>query len=162
MKTRIATYLSMFFTIVGLIMMVAPTATAVPASELLRVQQEQSFQGVCCFSWLETVRVIEPAAIVPVIVTWSGDYRATDTFFAGLSVNGGPCDLFGPGVILKFSPFDAGNPNGFSSRYFQSLIVPGDGLVQGANTFTLCGGSIFSPSGTITLGANTLSVRISK
>lgn len=36
-----------------LAMLLAPMASAVTAKELLRVEQNQAFQGLCCFSWLE-------------------------------------------------------------------------------------------------------------
>jgi len=147
----------LFLSVVCLGTLVIPTASAVSSKELLRVQQNQAFQGFCCFSWLESVRVTEPSTVAPVIVTWSTDYQATDTFIAGLSVNGGTCTLFGPAWVQPFRQADGSGS--FDSRYFQWVILPSDGLVKGKNTFTLCGGAFFSPTGVILLGANTLSVR---
>ena len=137
-----------------------PTASAVTPKELLRIEQNQAFQGACCFSWLETVQVTEPATVVPVIVTWSTDYQATGPFLAGLSVNGHPCKFFGSGSIQPFGRGDGGGP--FESRFFQWFVLPGEGLHQGNNTFTLCGGGTLSPSAVILLGFNTITVRTMK
>ncbi len=131
---------------------------AVSKNELLRVQQNQSFQGLCCFSWLEKVSVTEPATVVPVIVTWSTNYQATGYFSAGLSLNGGPCLAFGSEVLAPTDSFD----NFFDSQTLEKVILPGDGLVPGKNTFTLCGGAFFSAADTIVVGLNTLSARVSK
>ena len=38
---------------VCLAMLLPPTASAVSTRELLRVEQNQAFQGLCRFSWLE-------------------------------------------------------------------------------------------------------------
>jgi len=146
--------------VVCLAALLAPTASAVNKKELLRVEQNQSFQGLCCFTWLESVRVTEPATLVPVIVTWSTDYQATGVFLAGLSVNGKPCRLFGPASI---QPFGRGDGSGSSdSHFFQWLLSPSDGLVRGTNTFTLCGGGETSATAVIVIGFNTLSVRTAK
>jgi len=136
----------------------APTASAVQTNELLRVEQNQSFQGGCCFSWLETVKVTEPAHVVPVTVTWSGDYQATGYFFIGFSINGGVCNFYGSLALAPTGNFE----NFFDSHTLQVVIEPSDGLVKGKNTFTLCGGGMLSPSDIVTLGFNTLSVRITK
>jgi len=137
--------------------LLVPTASAVSPTELLRVEQNQSFQGACCFSWLEKVKITEPASVVPVVVTLSTDYQATGFFFIGISLNGGICQFYGSSVLAPTSSFD----NFFDSQTHQWVIMPGDGLVPGKNTFTLCGGG-FSPTDIVTLGFNTLSVRISK
>jgi len=143
-----------------LAMLFTPKASAVAAKEVLRVERNQAFQGLCCFSWLETVQVSEPATVVPVIVTWSTDYQAPGPFLAGLSVNGHPCKFFGSGSIQPFGRGDGGGP--FESRFFQWFILPGEGLHQGNNTFTLCGGATISPSAVILLGFNTMTVRTMK
>ena len=97
---------------------------------------------------------------MPVIVTWSTDYQATDTFLVGLSLNGVACTLFGP---AWFQPFRQADRSGdFDSRAFQWTILPSDSLVQGNNTFTLCGGAFFSPTAVILFGFNTLAVRTTK
>ena len=140
--------------------MLTPTASAVTNKEFLRVEHNQAFQGLCCFSWLESVSATEPPTVVPVIVVWSTDYQATGAFLVTLSVNGGPCHFFGPGSI---QPFGRGDGGGFfDSYYFQWLISPSDGLHKGTNTFTLCGGAASSPTAVIILGFNSLSVRTAK
>src|SRR5215813_3124570 len=141
-----------------LVTIVTPTASAVSSGELLRVNQPVSFQGACCFSWQEKVSVNEPATVVPVVVTWSTDYQSNGYFFTGLKLNGGVCQFYGAiqlNPTFNFEDF-------FDSQTMQWVIEPGDGLVPGKNTFTLCGGSIISDSVVITLGYNTLSVRMTK
>jgi hypothetical protein len=143
-----------------LAMMATPKASAVPTSELLRVEQSTNFQGVCCFSWQDKVRISEASTVAPVIVTFSTDYQATDIFFVGLSVNGRPCQFFGSGTLL---PFGVGDGSGdFSADTFQWFIQPSDGLVKGNNTLTVCGGADTDPTAVVFLGFRTLAVRISK
>jgi len=157
--SRVKVYLTSL-SVVCLAMLLTPSASAVANKQLLRVTQNQPFQGFFPRTWLESVKVTEPSAVVPVIVTWSTDYQATDTFLVGLSVNGGTCTLYGP---AWFQPFRQADGSGdFDSRYFQWVIFPSDGLIKGNNTFTLCGGAVFSPSAIILLGTNTLSVRTMK
>ena len=141
-----------------LAIMVTARASAVTPNEVLRVETNSPFQGLCCFSWLEKVSVTEPDTVVPVIVTWSTDYQANGVFLAGLSVNGGACQFFGSGSVAATASFD----NFFDSQTFQWFIQPNDGLVTGKNTFTLCGGALSSPTATILLGFNTMAVRITK
>jgi hypothetical protein len=137
-----------------------PLASAVTKSELLRVEHNQAFQGPCCFSWLEQVSVHEPSAVTPVIVTFSTDYQATAPVVVGLSVNGKPCQFFGSASL---QPFGKGDGSGdFDSHLFQWLILPGDGLVPGNNTFQLCGGGTISQNAIMFLGFNTMAVRTSK
>jgi hypothetical protein len=50
----------------------------------------------------------------------------------------------------------------FLSAAFQWVVLPGDGLVKGNNTFELCGGGASSSSDSITIGENTLAVQIGK
>jgi len=131
------------------------TAHAVPVGQVLRVQTAQTFTGVCCFSWKETVSITEPSPTVPVVVTWSSDYVATYQFFVGIMLNNGPCTFYGSGQIPAYS----GN---YNFRTMQAVIFPSDGLVKGKNTFTLCGGSQGVATDSISLGYNTLVVQISK
>jgi len=119
---RAATFLAIAY----LALMITPRASAVPTTELLRVEQNATFQGVCCFSWLDTVRINEPAVVAPVIVTFSTDYQATGIFFAGLSVNGQPCKFFGSGTLLPFGIADGSGD--FNSNTFQWLINPSDSV----------------------------------
>src|SRR5262252_2872827 len=83
--------------------LLVPTASAVSPTELLRVEQNESFQGACCFSWLEKVKVNEPTNVVPVVVTLSTDYQATGFFYVGISLNGGVCQFYGSGVLAPTS-----------------------------------------------------------
>ena len=162
-KKKISTSIKLWLLCLSLVFLTAllnETASAVTSKEVLRVQQNQRFQGLFGFSWLESVHVTEPSTIAPVIVTWSTDYQATGVFLAGLSVNGGPCTLYGPAWFQPFGKADGSGP--FESNYLQWIVLPTDGLVKGMNTFTLCGGGFFSPSDIILLGANTLTVRTTK
>ena len=58
MKLRQKTFL--FLTVVCLMLAAQMSAFAISKNELLRVQQVQSFQGICCFSWLEKVSATSP------------------------------------------------------------------------------------------------------
>lgn len=155
MKTRL---ILMFLATIALVVAIHTPAFAVAPSEVLRMQQNQFFQGSCCFPWLETVSLTEPAKVEAVTVTWSGDYQATGYFFIGISLNGGVCQFYGSSVLAPTASFD----NFFDAATIDVAILPGEGLVPGKNTFTLCGGGMMSPSDIVTLGINTLSVRISK
>jgi hypothetical protein len=140
--------------------LMARNASAVATKQLFRATHNQAFQGLCCFSFLESVQVQEPPTPVPVIVTWSTDYQATGTFLVELSLNGSTCRFFGPGSI---QPFGVGDGSGrFESRYFQWLISPSDGLLPGNNKITLCGGATASQTAVLFLGLNTLTVRTTK
>jgi len=154
MKTKI----QLFLVVAGMMLAAKLPALAASTNELLRVQKNASFQGACCFSWLEKVSVNEPAAVVPVVVTWSADYQSNGYFYAGISLNGGVCQFYGSLLLVPTSSFD----NFFDQQSMQWVIEPGDGLIPGKNTFTLCGGSIISDTVVITLGYNTLAVRVSK
>lgn len=140
---------------------VAGSASAFAAPPALRNGTNQTFTGVCCTSYNETVGINEPAAIVPVVVIFSTDYRVNvkgDQYHVGLSVNGGACltlDGYGPQVLAN-----ADAPEGiWSNASVQWVIEPADGvLVKGANTFELCGGGLTFSSDSITIGQNTLSV----
>jgi len=150
----------LFLALAAAILAIRTPAFAVPPAQLLRVEQNTPFQGMCCFSWREKVSVTEPATIVPVIVTFSTDYQATTEFVVSVAVNDGPCITQGPVV---FDPFGTGDGSGpFDAHTFQWVILPGQGLVKGKNTFLLCGGSFSQPNGVLMLGFNTLSVRLSK
>jgi len=141
----------------------ATQAFAVPAKQVLKVTHNQTFVGQCCFSWAETVSVGEPKTPVPVVVTFTTDFLvnppALDDFVVGLSVNGGPCLAYGPvtlsDVVIVL--------NHFTERSFEWIVPPGaSGTHKGTNTFTLCGGAVNHPDGSITLGFNSLAVRISQ
>lgn len=129
---------------------------------MLRNLNNQTFTGVCCVSFNESVSISEPANISPVVVVFSTDYRVNvtgDQYHAGLSVNGSPCrtlDGYGSQVVA-----DSDAPEGiWSNASFQWVVEPTDGvLVAGTNTFELCGGGLSSSSDSISIGQNTLSVK---
>jgi hypothetical protein len=131
------------------------------AQQVVRNLNNQTFTGVCCTSFNETVKIAEPTNLVPVVVTFSADVRVNvsgDQYHAGLSVNGGACqtlDGYGPQVIA-----DSDAPTViWSGATLQWVILPADDvLVKGTNTFELCGGGLSSSSDSITIGQNTLSV----
>ena len=134
---------------------IATRAFAVPPNEALRIETNQTFTGRCCFSWGETVTVTEPKAVIPATVTFNTDYRATVNGFVGISVNGHPCM-----TTQGFSDF-VPSDGAFRSANFEWVVFPSDGLIKGNNVITLCGGAD-ADSGSVTLGFNTLAVRISK
>jgi hypothetical protein len=92
--------LLLFLAITCVILAIQTPAFAVSPPELLRVEQNNSFQGACCFSWQEKVSVNEPATVVPVVVTWSTDYQSDGFFFTGLSLKGGVCQFYGALVLV--------------------------------------------------------------
>jgi hypothetical protein len=106
------------------------------------------------------VTLTEPAAVAPVVVTWSTDYVADGTGLFTLSLNGGPCTFYGSAVAPTFAP-GPGTTSGFVSGSFQWVVLPSDGLVQGKNVFSVCGGGANSVIN-LSLGSRTLSVQISK
>lgn len=142
----------------------ATGAHAVPPAEISRNLGSQTFTGLCCFSWGETIKIVEPGPPVPVVVSWSADYAANRGFFVKLSVNGAPCQAYGPASLPNT------NNNGHlteQSRTFHWIVFPGEGLPgtqlrKGANTITLCGGGQFTNDQSVTLSRNTLSARISE
>lgn len=135
-----------------------PSAHAVPPNQLFQTFDEQVLTGLCCFSWNETVSVVEPSAVVPVVVTWSTDYLLQSLVFiqTGLMVNDGPCQALGPGRFEQ--PLSVQGQ--FDTRTVQFIVEPAQGLHARTNTFTLCGGGLFSATDSIGLGANTLEVRL--
>ena len=134
------------------------SAFAVPPNQVARVLSGRSFTAACCVPIGPTVRVTEPATVVPVIVTWSTDYVIQSETVFQLSVNGGPCQFKGAGI----APFLAINGgSGFLNSSFHWAVLPADGLVQGTNTFTVCAGSNGDVK-PISLGFGVLSVQIGK
>jgi hypothetical protein len=143
--------------VVCVVLGIVAVAFAVPPNEVLLSGNVQTFTGVCCFSWGETVSITEPKVPVPIVVTWSTDYRASANLFfnVGVSVNGHPC--LSSDLIAAASPSDGT----FQARTFQWVIFPSDGLIKGTNNITLCGGGSVATDN-ITLAGNTLAARISK
>lgn len=148
------------------ICLIAGAAMAViPSAEVFRSTTPQTFTGACCFSWFETVKVSEPATTVPVVVTWSVDYQQSSGEVVGLSVNSGPCILYGASSL--YLSFDREPPGAVQSRTFNWIVTPTDAfgspvLHRGTNTFTLCGGGRFTAGQSIIILNNTLSARLSQ
>jgi hypothetical protein len=144
--------------VTGFVIGVATSAFAVPPDQVLRNNQEVFFNDQCCFSFNESVEVIEPAKPVPAVLTWTVDYDAFGYVGAGLMVNDGQCQNYGAGSV-------AGTFGEGGSRTFQWVVYPSDGLHAGTNTFTLCGGGVFEPVefviNVFEWSANTLAVRLS-
>jgi hypothetical protein len=136
----------------------ALSAFAIPPNQVARFLEAQTITGKCCFLFGSSVSVVEPAAVAPVVVTFTTDYQNnSEPFAVGLSVNGTPCSFYGNGSIPVFSATDQ-----FANGSFQSIVFPSNGLVQGRNTFQLCGGGELTTGAHITLGFNTLVVQLSK
>ncbi len=143
-----------------LILMGTMPAFAVPAPQVARILNIQTFTAQCCVQLGPTVHVTEPAAVVPVIVTWSADYADTGTVLFGLSLNWRPCAFYGSGVA-PLTTLDPKSTSIFLSSSFQWVVLPADGLVKGSNSFTVCGGGV-GGSVTMNIGSNTLAVQLSK
>jgi hypothetical protein len=133
---------------------IAALAFAVPPNQVLRKGDSPVLTGACCFSFGESVTVTEPAKITPVVVTWNTGYLSHVSYKVGIAVNGHPCQVSDNFV------FDITDSIG-RTRTFQWVVLPGDGLIKGTNTFTLCGGGN-NGSDAVTLGFRTLTVTISK
>ena len=130
---------------------------------VLRSLNTQTFSGLCCVSFGETVGISEPSTLKPVVITWDVGYAPglNDESLAGLSVNGGACQtaVFGADVMPAY---DLANDPGAFVRHitFQWVILPSDGVLKtGANTFELCGGGATSSSDSVTIYDNTLSAQ---
>lgn len=156
---------SVVFAAVLACLIIAGAGSAFSQTEpILRVLADTTFVGQCCFSFNESVSISEPATIKPVIVTWSGDYAPNDAdaYFVGLSVNGGECTTVGYGARVLADNSGPGSLYSTAAS-FQWLVLPTDGiLVKGVNTFELCGGGKNSPTDSLTIGLNTLSVVLAK
>ena len=119
----------------------------------------ETHTGMCCKLWDASVSINEPEKNVPIIVTFSTDYRANGTFYVGLKLNDGVCAFNGPSIIPAFQPDDWTR----TTTTFQWVIMPGDyKLATGLNKLTVCGGGSTSANDTIELGFYTLSARLQK
>ncbi|MDT8066963.1 MAG: hypothetical protein ROO76_02230 [Terriglobia bacterium] len=138
-------------------------ATQAPPKVVRTVYQGETHVGRCCKLWDASITVTEPQdKLVPIVVTFSVDYRATAPFYAGLRLNDGVCAFYGPANVPTFSPE---NQASFSPATFRWVIMPGDyKLAKGPNVVTVCGGGVdfFAENDTITLGFNTLSAELVK
>lgn len=121
---------------------------------ILRSNADGTYTGPCCSPWDESVTVDEPKVLAPIVVTWSTDYQSNAPFIVGLSLNGGPCTLYGAASITAQNPNDGMY---MAPASFQWVILPGDyGLRRGKNVITLCGGGIMGDTDSITIWGNTL------
>jgi hypothetical protein len=149
--------------IASLVMGVATAAFAVPPAQVSRQNTTITFAGLCCANVNQSVTIKEPAKLVPVVVTWSTDFRSLNDTGGnevfGLSVNLGPCIAFGSRDLNELHP----DSNSMTSRAFEWVVLPSDGrLVSGINRFDVCGGSLRRETDSVGLGVRTLAVRISK
>ena len=147
----------------ALVVASVPVLAQTPQKVVRVTYQGETHVGRCCKLWDAAINVIEPQnALVPIVVTYSMDYRATAPFYIGLRVNDGVCVFNGPSHIQTFSPADE---TSYTSATFQWVILPGDyKLTKGPNVVTVCGGGVdfFAEYDTITLGANTLAAQLVK
>jgi hypothetical protein len=142
----------------------AQTSDAAPAPKVARTTyQGETHVGRCCKLWDAAITVTEPQdKLVPIVVTFSMDYRATAPMYIGLRVNDGVCAFNGPNSVEMFSP---AIETQYKPATYQWVVMPGDyKLAKGPNTLTVCGGGIdfFAENDTITLGFNTLSASLVK
>lgn len=150
--------LTMMAAVVGMIVAGSISALAVPSPQVFVAFNDRILSGICCSSWDDTITVTEPAKVAPVVVTFSGEYWSGGVFYAGLSVNGGPCTAYGSRSI---DPYHLGNTRRTLS--LQWVVKPSDGLLPGTNTFTLCGGAAPSnPNLALILGFRTLAAELGK
>ena len=144
----------------ALISVVSISASAASKTSVSRtIYQGETHTGKCCSSWGDPIEVVEPDKLVPIIVTWSADYRANASLITGLRVNGGPCAFYGPAFIRPFTSDD----DMYASRTVQFVIMPGDyKLAPGTNTIQVCGGGVFADADSVVLGFSTLTARPEK
>lgn len=135
------------------------SAFAVPPDQVHRSLTSVTLAGACCQDVPgETISVTEPAAVAPVVLTWSMEYNSTGPFAVGIRVNGGGCGDFGP----AFVPVPPNGKTPFWPQTIQWVIFPSEGLAKGKNTFAVCYGATTNDGQTLTLERRTLAVRISK
>jgi hypothetical protein len=149
-----------FLVLPFLISAVSISALAASKTSVQRtIYQGETHTGKCCSNWGDPIEVVEPDKLVPIIVTWSTDYRANAAVITGLRVNGGPCAFYGPAFIRPFTADD----ETYASRTVQFVIMPGDyKLVPDTNTIQLCGGGVFADTDSVILGFSTLTARAEK
>ena len=145
-----------FGPLVALLFTVAMACGSAMAADnaIVRNNALGTFTGPCCSSWEESVTVFEPGNLVPIVVTWSTDYQSNAPFIVGLSLNGGPCTMFGSGSMTAQNPNDGMY---LAPASYQWVILPTDyGVRAGKNVITLCGGGVMSDTDRITIWGNTL------
>ena len=134
------------------------TQAATNGATLRVMVQGETHTGYCCSVWSDSIEIVQPEKPVPMVVTWSTDYRATGPMEVGLRLNNGPCTFYGPAFLPAATPVN----DTYSSTTMQWVIQPGDyGLVKGTNTVRLCGGGM-APTDSISVGFYTLTVRLDK
>ena len=140
-----------------------PLAAQTSTRVMRTTYQGETHVGRCCKLWDATVNVTEPQdKLVPIVITFSMDYRATAPMYIGLRVNDGVCAFNGPNSVETFSP---ANETQYKAATYQWIVMPGDyKLAKGPNKLQVCGGGIdfFAENDTITLGFNTLSADLVK
>jgi hypothetical protein len=155
-----ASRITIWTTVVCLIVAGSTSAFALPPSQVARVLSPTTNTVQCCVLLGPTVRLTEPPALAPVIVTWSTDYAVEGTVQFALSLNGGPCLFYGPTLAPQLG-LGPQSVSVYVSGTFQWVVLPADGLKKGVNTFTVCGGGVGTPV-KMTIGSDTLTVQISK
>lgn len=135
------------------------TAQTTNSGSTLRVMlQGETHTGFCCAVWSDAISVQQPEKPLPIVVTWSTDYRATGPMEVGLRVNNGPCTFYGPAFLAAATPAN----DTYASASFQWLVMPGDyGVAKGTNSIKLCGGAM-TATDSISLGFYTLTARVDK
>jgi hypothetical protein len=145
-----------FVMALALVLITAPVQSfATAKNQVARNLFITTYTAECCVTIGPTVKINFPTTTAPVIVTWSADYVVFDTVLFGLNVNGGPCLFYGSGVANVGA---SGTQSSFVSGTFQWIVMPADGLRQGSNTFTVCGGGV-NKATTFSTGSNTLTVQ---
>jgi hypothetical protein len=144
---------------VALMIATAFAGHAATSGGVLRVAYSgESHSGFCCADWSDAVEVMQPEKNVPMIVTFSTEYRSASPMRVGLKLNNGPCTFYGPSSLDTATPAN----NGYVSATLQWIVLPGDyGLTKGTNTIQLCGGGT-SLADSIEFGFYTVSVRLEK
>jgi len=130
--------------------------------QVQRTEGVQTITGGCppCYDvGTGALSVTEPATVTPVVVTWSADYNVSGTSIVGLIVNGGPCTAYGP-FTLQQPQLAAGSASITTATTHQWVVLPSDGLVKGANFFTVCAGGYQGVSRTINIGYSTTTVQL--
>lgn len=157
-----------YLMIVGCIVLAGSlSAFAIPPAQVAKTATVQTIEAACslghptspgnCPVFDPFVSVTEPATPTPVIVTWSADYNTSGTAVLGLSLNGGPCNAYGP-FTLEQPQLIAGSKSITLPTTHQWVVLPSDGLVKGKNLFFLCGGG-YQGVQTINIGNSTLTVQ---
>jgi hypothetical protein len=156
------TALLMIALFASLMLATSVAAHAAANGGTLRVMTEgETHAGVCCTVWSDSVEVMQPEKPLPIVITWSTDYRSSGAALVGLRLNNGPCTFYGPAFLPAAAPA-SDTLDLYASTTMQWVVMPGDyGLVKGPNSIRLCGGGV-TPTDSITLGFYTLTVRLDK